>query len=663
MLSVLDKIRKIFTYKHSFYKNVHNLSDLKLVKNIKGRRVPSFNQLWHFKYILSPVERIFFNLAILFLIIGLFWSGLVIANKYRYPIPTVAGTYNEGIIGSIQTINPLYASLNDADQDLVKLIYSGLMRFDKNQRLVPDLAVKYTKSDDSKEYIFELRHDVLWHDLKKFTADDVVFTFELLQDPIVNSPLNYSFQNVKVEKIDDYTIKFILDEPYQSFLSSLTVGILPKHIWLGIPNDQIRLAGRNLQPIGTGPFKFKKLIKDNSGYIIKCELERFADYYRQPPFIENFVFYYFTDYETDNGAIKSLREQKIDGLSFVPVHLKDKVERKHVNLKVLQLPQYTALFLNQKNLSDKDLRKALRLAIDKNKILLESIDGQGKVISGPVLENFPGYSPDKFRVKYSVEEANKILDSKWTRISAKQYEEQLRENLIKQIIEEKKTALKNSSSTNNNVSSTKINLTVEDNDRVEQELQNIIDQSQLFYRQDKNKNLLTIHLVTADTEEYKMAAKLVAGYWKEIGVNVETEFVNPNDLLRTNIKNRDYDVLLYSVILGGDYDQSAFWSSEQINYPGLNLSVYSNKEVDSVLKTIRRTDMNDMEKLSSLYKKLQENIFNDIPAIFLYTPTYIYALNDKIKGFGVTSIGHPSDRFADIINWYIKTKKIWRFSK
>lgn len=638
--------------------------DLKLLRNLSKRHLPEWRQVFYIKKILSPIEKIIFNISLLGLLVGAIWFGFLFVDKYRVEVPKISGFYIEGVVGSIQTINPVFAPINDADMDVTRLVYSGLMRYDKEQRLMPDLVANYQISEDKKVYTFELRKDVLWHDMEPFKASDVVFTFETIQDEKVGSPLYVGFRDIKVEAVGDYTVKFTLREPFRSFLSSLTIGILPEHLWHDVPLDQMKLAQRNFQPIGTGPFKFKRLIKNDAGYIYRCELERFAEYYRQSSFIKEFIFQFFTNYDGPDGAIYAVREQKIDGLGFVPVELIDKVKRKHINLLTLQMPQYTALFFNQSRnsaLESKELRTALRFALDKDRILHNTVNGNGKVINNLVLPGFHGYDEKAYNYQYSVEEANKLLDKNWPRETVDEYSKKLREKIKNERIDalklEKEAEIVSASSST--VTSTlEIILTPEQEKEIDLLLESKINPAQLFYRRNKDGEMLEIELVTSDIGEYRLAAQSVVAYWAEIGVVANIRFVDPRDLSRRVLKTRDYDVLLYGIILGGDHDQYAFWHSSQIDYPGLNLSRFSKRDADSILEKIRNA-VND-EELNNLYKELQNLINEDVPAIFLYTPTYTYVLSDKIKGFDVNKIGQPADRFSNIIEWYIGTKNVWK---
>jgi len=630
--------------------------DLKLLKKVSGKKMPAFRQLRYVRKVLTRQEFFILRGATVILIAAIVWSGIEVTGAYRMEVPAVGGAYVEAVVGSPKLVNPLFANVNDVDRDLVRLVYSGLMYYDENLQLMPDLAESYTISEDKKTYTFSLRQDVVWHDGEPFTAHDVAFTFEAIQDPDVGSPLQVSFQGIHVQVIDDYTVSFVLADQFQPFLSSLTLGILPEHIWINIPYEQIKLAKTNLQPVGTGPYTFHKLAKDDTGFVFRYELSRNESYYRNPPYIQEFVFQFFGDYGTDLGAIQALRQQKVDGLHFVPADLKDSVTRKHIQIHTLQLPQYTALFFNQKKqpyLADVDVRNALAYALDKERILRESLEEGGRVIYSPVLPGFPGFSEEIEKTPYSVEQANELLDKKWKRVSSDAYAEKQRERLRLELADQFPMA----SSTEENTTSMNAELESTIDARLALEL----NEAQLFYRQNEDGDVLQLNLVTADVTEYRQAAGLIAGFWQELGIKTNIRFISPKEIPREVLRERNYDVLLYGFIIGSDPDQYPFWHSSQVDFPGLNLSQYVNRSVDELLVKARETD--NQEELAKVYTEFQEKIFKDRPAIFLHTPTYRYATSDKIKGIHVERIFHPSDRFANVTQWYIKTKGEWNFSK
>ncbi len=656
-------------------KKSRSLHDVALLSRLRSRRFPAPRQLFQISHVLSIRERIVFFVAVLVFVCSLGLIGVVAANEYRVTVPKVAGTYREGIIGSPQSLNPLFSSLNEVDEDIVSLVYSGLLRYDDARRLVPDLAVKYEVSEDNKTYTFELKQNVRWHDGEPFTSDDVLHTFELIQDPEVGSPLRVTFQKATVSAIDEYTVSFTLEEPFPSFLTSLTVGILPKHAWSGIPASQVRLAQRNLQPTGTGRFQFKRLVKNSDGFVESIELERFADFYRNPAYLKEVVFQFFSDYDGPQGIITALREQKIDGISFVPYEYREKVLRKHIVLNTLELPQYTALFFNQKNeiLKDKHVRAALSLAIDKDRIVADVLDNEARIMSGPLLPGFPGFTESSTTTKFSVEEANTGLDKLYDRISAAEYRSLLLEARVAVRIAQENvennvniststpaTPPENSAST---VTSTFSNEEVI-REAISQELDRELNPAQLFYRYKKGgdkKVAIGFELVTAATPEYSKIADIIAGYFQEIGIRMTVRMVDPQDITREVLRSRNYDMLLYGIIIGSDPDQYPFWHSSQIGYPGLNLSQYSNKNIDQTLEKARVSS--NPEELTELYTNFSNILVADTPAVFLYTPTYTYALTDKVKGFSVERIAKPADRFTNILDWYIQEKKVWGTKK
>jgi len=632
--------------------------DVRLLQQVKGRFWPRWHQLIQINRVLSSGEKKIFNIAFLVLLIGLFWGGSSWVKAHRIEAPTFGGTVTEAVVGSPQFINPIFAVTNDVDVDISRLVFSGLMRYDEKNRLVPDLAVRYTLSSDKKNYTFELRRDVVWHDHEPFTSKDVIFTFEAIQNILVGSPLYVSFQGVKVEAPDDYTVKFSLPEAYTPFLNSLVVGILPEHAWFNVQPEQMRLAQTNIQPVGTGPFMFKKFTKDESGRIYNYELVRFERYYRQLAFLDGFSFQFYSAYDGDSGAIQALRNQKVDSLNFVPKNLRDKVERKHVVLKVLQLPQYTALFFNQTRndvLKDKNIRMALAEGLDRERILREAINGEGQVINSPILPGSPGYNPETGKINYELNAANLALDKNWPKITAEEYKEIRRKEILAELQKNNASV----TAVTSTVTATSTEVTPELQKQAEETLNTELNQAQTFYRRNKDGKLLEINLVTVGTDEYKQAAGMIVGFWQELGIKTKVDFISARDFSKDVLHNRDYDVLLYGEIVGSDPDQYPFWHSSQANFPGFNLAGYVNRNADAILQKIRVTT--DEKEKVELYKSFQELLVSELPAIFLYMPTYTYALSDSILGVDVAKISQPADRFSDIVSWYTKTSGKWNF--
>jgi len=658
--NVVQSLKKKVGRSHVVTPLVSHDHDVTLIRSLRGKRTPSIKQWAMLPGLLSVREKRLFMFSGVVFACSLLWFGYTLLSTHLTTVPAVGGRYTEAVVGSPQRINPLFASTNDTDVDLTRLVYSGLMRHDNFQHLVPDLATTPPAiSEDKLVYTFSLKQDVHWHDGEPFTADDVIFTFDAIQDPVINSPLLVSFQGIKVEKLDEYTVRFTLAEPFPAFPSSLTVGILPEHVWQGISAEQLRLSPKNTQPIGTGPYKFSKLLKDDSGRIVRYELSRFDEWYRQSPYIKEFVFSFYNAYAGPGGAIQDLREKKVDGLHFVPYDLRSQVARKHLVLRTLQLPQYTALMFNQSHttvLKELDVRKMLSCSIDKERILRETLDNEGQIIHSPVLPGFPGYDPERKTERCDIATANETLDKTYDRLSVDEYRTML---LDEEIVRYKESLVSVSSTPEGE--GVKEERTVDVPEDVLQQMKDAIetriDLAQPFYRVDDDKHIVTLTIVTSDTTEYSQAAHIVASMWQELGIVTNISLVPAKDISKQVLKERNYDVLLYGMIVGEDPDQYAFWHSSQVNFPGLNLSQYSNKEIDSILEDARETT--DGEAEIALYIKFQDQLQDDIPAVFLYMPTYTYALSDIVQGFDVSRISHPADRFNNIESWFIKTKKVW----
>jgi len=632
---------------------LHRDLDHKLIRAVRPGYFPRWSQLKYFGHFLNAAEKRLVRLtSIMILLAAISWLGLF-SQKHLVAMPAAGGDYSEAMVGQPKYINPLFSVTNDVDADLVALIYSGLFRYDQKRQLTPDLAASYKISDDKKIYDIALRRDIRWSDGEPFGADDVIYTFETIQNAETGSPLFSAFQGVTVEKTGDWSVRFTTKEPFAPFLNSLTIGILPEHIWGEIPATGIKLAKNNLQPIGTGAWKFSKLIKDDIGNIQTYSLVQNKNYYQPKPHLTALNFKFFSDY---TQAIEAVRSQSVSAASFVPRQNKEKLASKNLVPYSFRLPQYTALFFNQNRVSslkDADARRALAETINKKIILDAALEGLGEIIESPLLRGSVGYYPNLPKIIFNPDEANRLLDKKWVRIQPEEYFKIRHEALLKNYQTEF-PAGKSSTATSTTATSTLAKIETEIAESIRQEMSS----QQTFYRKDKTNQLLQITLTTADTPEYKKTAQVIADNWKTVGVQVAIQTVNSHQLVKDVLKNRNYQILLYGEIVGGDPDPFPFWHSSQIDYPGLNLSLFVNRSADALLEEARITM--EKNKRDELYKKFQKILVNEVPAIFLYTPSYTFVANKNIRGIELDDIVSPSDRYNQIANWYVKTSWRWR---
>ncbi len=628
--------------------------DKKLVKSTQTSQFPKLAQFKYIKHFLSTTEKKT-ALASLFVFVvsGMTLAGLQLAQRIEQ-VPTVGGEYSEAMIGQPKYINPLFAAASDVDADLTSLIYDGLFRYNQDEKLEPDLAESYTISADQKSYDITIRPGRTWSDGEPVTIDDVIFTFETLQNPEVGSPLLLAFQDVLITKVNDTTVRFTLKSPYAPFMSSLTVGILPTHIWGSISANSLKLAGQNLQPIGSGAWKFSKLLKDESGRVTSYTLERNESYQGKKPYISTLRFVFFDEYRE---AVDAMRTDTSLSLSFVPHALENKLNSKTVKIIPITLPQYTSLFYNQTNqplLKDDALREALALATNKEQLVRDALGNYGKVIDYPILEGSIGYIATSSKLGFSIEQANALLDKKWTRIQPEDYFTLATTSLFKKSQPEIEAFKQANSSTPEKG----IEFETQLRDEAVAAVRKAMDPSQTFYRKDKDGVILEISLTTADNPEYSRTAELIARMWQEAGIKVNVQKINTQQIVQV-VKKRNYETLLYGELIGFDPDPFPFWHSSQVTSPGLNVANYSNRTADKLLEEARATT--DEKKRGDLYRQFQEILAKDMPALFLYTPTYSFAVSTNIKGVTNKTINTPADRFIGIEDWYEKTT--WRFKR
>ncbi|MFA6514112.1 MAG: ABC transporter substrate-binding protein [Patescibacteria group bacterium] len=412
----MTRAKQVLAY-FSFIKKPRRISQLdidkRLVYSLSPRKIPNGSQFKHLNKFLNPRENLVIKICGVLILINVIYLGVVFVKKHILYTPTYGGTYIEAVVGYPKAINPLYAASRDVDNDLSRLIYSSLFKYDANGAIIEDLADNYQISDNKKEYLITIKNNVKWHNGENLTAADIVFTLNLIKDENYRSPLRNELANVTAEKIDEQTVKFILSEPYAPFLEMLTFGIIPKSIWENISPDAAGLTDLNLKPIGSGPYKFKSLVKSKSGDLKEYRLEVNPDYYNQKAYIKNIIFKFFADYVE---AIKSFNGNQVDGLSYLPFNERQELLAKDSsNIFNLVRPQVVGVFLNKaknKSLENKDLRIALAKAINKDRILTDVFSDVYQDADSPILKTSFAYNSNVTKYSYAPEEARKSLEGK-----------------------------------------------------------------------------------------------------------------------------------------------------------------------------------------------------------------------------------------------------------
>jgi len=511
---------------------------------------------------------------------------------YLVNVPKNGGIYSEGSVGKFLRINPIYSQTNPRDEDAVNLIFSGLVKRGENGSIVGDLADNWKIRDENKTFIFELKSGVRWHDGAEFTADDVLFTLSLIQNPDVRSPLYETWKGVKAEKTPEGWVKFTLEHPNNSFLENAAFKIVPKHILESVPMSSIQTVEFNVKPIGTGPYKFESLTKeaDKETLILSAN----SRYYAGEPHIQNIILEGFSS-EVD--AVDAYRKRQIKAISSPSVLVADKFDDDiATNIHEYHLPRYVAAFFNtgRETLKDKNLRIALALTVDRNRILNQAVSEKGSINFYPITSGAEGFSTNVPKYSKDVGKAKAIL---------------------------KKGGY-------------------------------TLDGGVLKY---KGKEV-TLKVVTGDTPELGKTAEIFASGLREVGVKVEVENVDSVSLERDYIRPRDYDVLIFGEDLGMSSDLFSFWHSTQVDDPGLNFSRFKDRELDKFLE-MARVMGSGREKADKL-QGIQRIIVDNAAAVYLYNPYYFLVASDKVGGVDEGRIVTPSDRFHNVKDWFVNSTQV-----
>ena len=571
-------------------------------KPYKEFRIKRGSHILEYIRAFSATEKVIFGL---FVLIALFASVAMLNSVNGYflvEIPAHGGELHEGMIGLPRTINPVFA-VSGTDRDISALIYSGLMKY-QDATLVGDIAKSYSISDDGLTYSFILRDNVHFQDGVALTADDVAFTIQKIQDAALKSPRRSDWLNVTVKVTSPFEIQFILKQPYSPFLTNTTIGIIPKHIWGGVSDEQFIFSQYNIEPVGSGPYKVAGIVRDAGGIPTTYTISTWNNYYGTVPYIQTIAFTFMPD---ETSAFSAIDGGTIDSLASIsPLEAKRLASEKAASYTVLSasLPRVFGVFFNQNQnpvLADKNVRQALDMSVDRTAIVDTILNGYGSPLQGPL--------PHGMSTSTDANDHPDIAGA--------------------QALLEKNGWRRNADG--------------------------------IYAKGGKDKKspgqTLSFDVYTADTPDLKQAAELVKNSWAALGAQVDVKIFESSDLYQNIIRPRKYDALLFGELIGKDRDLYAFWHSSQRNAPGLNVSMYTNTKTDKLLEDIRTTSDDSIR--SQKYTQFEKIIRDDIPAVFLYTPDFIYAVPKSIHNIHINNISTPADRWNSIPSWYLETETVW----
>lgn len=533
---------------------------------------------------------------VLLLIISVAIQTRALGRFYLIQKPVEGGVYSEGLIGNFSNANPIYAT-SEVDMAVSKLVFDPLISYDEKNQLVGDLAKSWEVDKKETTYTIKLNKNLFWHDGHVLNADDVVFTYTTIQNPDAKSPLLSNWTGVKIEKVDDNTVKFILPNAYSPFLHSLTTGIIPKHLLKDIPPTQLRsYSFNNENPIGSGPFAFKESSTNNNGeaQIDTIQLVKFDKYHDGQAKLDGVTF---KTYDNQDNLFKALKVNKI--ITAAGLNITDKEIPINLETTSFTLMGANMLFIKTTApvLNNVKIRQAFIKATDVP-ALISKIGYAVVPVTEPILKSQIGYNPAYSQFAFNKKEAENILELEGWKYAPK---DQFRS---------------------------------------------------------KNGKQLKISLSYENSPDFARIADALQKQWADVGINLTVDVSQDNKQSRKYIDNHDYEVLLYGINIGQDPDVYAYWHSSQIsirNKIHLNLSEYKSTATDLSLESGRTRS--DVKIRAIKYKPFLEVWRNDAPAIGLYQPRYLYVSGQHIYNLGSQKINTSTDRFNNIHDWMINVSR------
>lgn len=499
------------------------------------------------------------------------------------------GVYVEGVIGNISTLNPLLAA-SEPEQAVSRLLFSSLYNYDVTGALHTDLAESMTVKDD-KVYTIKLRN-AAWHDGKKLTAEDVVYTINLIKNPQVRSPLRVNWLDISARAIDDSTVEFMLPAVYAGFSHALTFPVIPKHILQTVSPSSMREADFSSNPVGSGPFAVKRVqTSESTSSTDVVRMEPNTKYYGAVSTLSRLEL---RAYGNESLLVKAVNSGEVSAASGLSLSAADNIKSKQYSTKHWLLNKGVYLLMNNRSqtLQDARVRRALRYATDTSSIRATVGDNVARldtpILQSQIAQRLPA-APD-----YNLDKAKALLkEAGWT-----------------------------------------------------------YNQGQ--WKGKDGRPLAVAVTTSSGRDEYKKIVDALKQQWSKLGVDVQLREIDTSStttsFVQSVLQPRDYDALLYELELGADPDVFAYWHSSQASASGYNFANYSNRTVDNDLVGGRSRTNSALR--AAKYIQFVNQWLNDAPAIGLYQSVGSYVLNNGasiVEPRG--SLNTMNDRYADVTTW------------
>ena len=509
------------------------------------------------------------------------------------PKPARGGTAVEALVGSPGPLNPLFEQ-DDTTRDVDSVIYQGLTTVDSNQRVVGLLAQDWALSPDHLTYTFNLRKDVKWADGEPFTADDVLFTYRVLQDPEYDVPGSEFWRQLGIAESGLYQMVFTLRSPSAAFPLALRLGIIAKHLFDGMAPPEIQASIYSAaHALGTGPFMVVSI--DSRG----ITLDR-NPYASPKPYLDHLIM---RTYPANNpqAALIAVRSGAADLVGGLEPEELNTLESS-TDVTVMDARTYTNAFITMNAdgdgkpfFGDVNVRKALVQAINRQALISGVLGGRAEADPTPIPTGDWAFADSGAR-RYPFDQpaAARALDSAGWGISSTQQ-----------------------------------------------------------FRTNKSGLTFQVTLMVSDTFPNREIADEIARQLGQIGIQVKVKAVSPSDLIQNYLLTHNYEMALVVFDVGPDPDLYSLWHSGA--EPGSLNFAYAHGWglIDKDLED-GRAAVNLPERLAA-YEDFQSLIADQAPAIFLYSSHYAYAVSQRVRGVHLNRVIEPEDRFQYVTDWYVNT--------
>jgi peptide/nickel transport system substrate-binding protein len=458
---------------------------------------------------------------------------------------------------------------------------------------VKELARDWTWSPDSLSIAFHIRPDARWHDGTRVVARDVRFTYGLYTDSAISSPGAEELEDIdSVSVHDSLTAVFWFNRrsPRQFFAAASQMLIMPEHLLAALPRDSLREGVLSRDPVGTGRYRFDRWIRGS-----RLELRAVPNHYRGQARIARLIWTISPDFNSAIAKVLGGEADIFDGINRET--LREFAGRRDFNITTLPAMDYAFMRFNLRDrarpsaahplFGSRDLRRALTMGVDRESIVRNLFDTLGAVNIGPTVRALPTTDTALKQLPYDLPRAEALLDSLgWVR-------------------------------------------------------------SGTGIRMRGGKTLSFSVLAPMSSANRRKAGVLLQAQLRRIGAEVALEELEGGTFEARQTK-RDFDAVLSAWTLGSSPAAvRATWTSRAARSDGLNFGAYTSSTFDALVDSAMSTG--DVVRARDYFRRANQTIIDDAPAIWLYEPRKILAIHRRIN----TVAMRPNAWWLEIGHWSI----------